>query len=189
MVEPHARLGATERLPLRPQRHSWLARKVGLPRSSTASSGTRARRSASKACQSRPLIAATTGRARSRRPARGPRRRCAGGDGGGRTRVLRNRIGASLPPVLPRIRPPSRRRNRSARPQAIAAERGDPFRQVAVITLEKGWTPRAEMAGSTRRRELVTGSGWTPPRHEWGERFHPAAALWRGGWTPMVRAS
>jgi hypothetical protein len=36
---------------------------------------------------------------------------------------------ASLPPVLPRIRPPSRRRNRSARPQAIAPERGDPFRQ------------------------------------------------------------
>lgn len=85
-------------VPLRPQRHSWPARRVGLPRSSTASSATRARSSASKARQSRPLIAAPAGRAHTLQPTRGRLRHDAGGDGDRRTRGLENRMRGVVAP-------------------------------------------------------------------------------------------
>lgn len=80
-----------------------------------------------------------------------------------------------MPPVLPPLGPLSRRRNRSARPQAISPERGDPFRQRVEITSVHGWTPRGRMTCLERSWQPCPISGVTPHPRKRGERFSPSS--------------
>ena len=132
----------TDRLPLRPHRHSWPLRKVGLPSNSIASSGTRARSSASKAVQSRALIAAPRRLACARRSVERPSGRGTGDEDGrwhGCSRPVCERCCSRFCRVAEDPRDVG---TGSARPHAVCPERVDPFRQAHEIIPNKGWTPR-----------------------------------------------